>query len=269
MRVLAVIAIAGVLAPAMPAADKPDKLDKLTIDDRVELTRGLTAEYANVKVLLPRSKKPLEFDAQKGAYDKQEWSAIAKESGPAARTGDTVQVTKVDLFDDHILLQINGGFKGGRKWYQGVQITGGMGGQNVPMNNTNDSNAPGGTSIVVQFHKSLEGMKAIEVKKLLAPVLDFDRHSVTEIYSETLPPEVRQAIKDKHIIVGMDRDQVRMALGQPTHKERESKDGVDLEDWVYGAPPGKIVFVTFNGEKVVKVKEDYAGLGTDVGAVKK
>ena len=110
--------------------------------------------------------------------------------------------------------------------------------------------------------RRMEGMKASEVKKLLAPVLDFDRHSVTEVYSETLPPEVRQAIKDKHIVVGMDRDQVRMALGQPVHKERETKDGVDLEDWVYGAPPGKIVFVTFNGNKVVKVKEEYAGLGS-------
>jgi len=269
MRVLALIAAAGVLAPIMPAADKPDRVDKLTIDDRVELTRGLTAEYANAKVLLPRSKKPLEFDAQNGAYDKKEWSAIAKESGPAARTGDTVQVTKIELFDDHIVLQINGGFKGGRKWYQAVQVSGGMGGNSVPLNNNNDSNAPGGTSIVVEFHKSLEGMKAAEVKKLLAPVLDFDRHSVTELYSETLPPEVRQAIKDKHILVGMDRDQVRMALGQPTRKERETKDGVDLEDWVYGTPPGKIVFVTFNGEKVAKVKEDYAGLGTDVGSVKK
>ncbi len=268
MRVLALIAVAGPLASLMVATDKPDKVDKLTMDDRVELTRGLSAEYANAKVLLPRSKKALEFDAQNSTYDKKEWTSIAKESGPAARTGDTVQVTKVDLFDDHIVLQINGGFKGGRKWYQGVQVSGGMGGQSVPMSNTNDSNAPGGTSIVVQFHKSIEGMKATEVKKLLAPVLDFDRHSVTEIYSETLPPEVRQAIKDKHIIVGMDRDQVRMALGQPTHKERQSKEGVDLEDWVYGTPPGKIVFITFNGEKVVKVKEDFAGLGTDVGAVK-
>jgi hypothetical protein len=111
-------------------------------------------------------------------------------------------------------------------------------------------------------------MKASEVKKLLVPVLDFDRHSVTEIYSETLPPEVRQAIKDKHALVGMDHDQVRMALGQPVHKERQTKDGVDFEDWIYGTPPGKIVFVTFNGEKVTKVKEDYAGLGTDVGTVK-
>jgi len=37
---------------------------------------------------------------------------------------------------------------------------------------------------------------------------------------------------------------------------------VELEDWVYGLPPGKITFVTFNGDKVVKVKEEYAGLGT-------
>lgn len=266
MRVLALIAVAGSLAPLALAADKGDKADKLTLEDRVELTRGLSAEYANAKVLLPRSKKPLEFNAQAGTYDKKGWSAIAKESGPAARTGDTVQITKIDLFDDHILLQINGGFRGGQKWYHGVQLDTGVG--PVPVANNNDSNAPGGTSIVVEFHKSIEGMKANEVKKLLAPVLDFDRHSVTEIYSETLPPEVRQAIKDKHAVVGMDRDQVRMALGQPVNKERQSKDGVDFEDWVYGTPPGKIVFVTFNGDKVVKVKEDYAGLGTDVGTVK-
>jgi hypothetical protein len=269
MRILALIAMAGTLAPLALASDKDkDKIEKLTMEDRVELTRGLSAEYANAKVLLPRSKKPLEFDAQNGTYDKKAWSAIAKESGPAARTGDTVQVTKVDLFDDHIIMQINGGFAGGRKWYQGVQVSGGVN-QSVPLSNTNDSNAPGGTSIVVQFHKTIDGMKALEIKKLLAPVLDFDRHSVTEIYAETLPPEVRQAIKDKHVVVGMDREQVRMALGQPVHKERTTKDGDDLEDWVYGTPPGKIVFVTFSGEKVIKVKEDYAGLGTDVGAVKK
>jgi hypothetical protein len=257
--------MAGSLAPVAPAADKPDKL---TLEDRVELTRGLTAEYANAKVLLPRSKKPLEFDARNGTFDKKAWTAMAKESGPAARSGDTVQVTKIELFDDHIVMQINGGFSGGQKWYRGVQVTGTMG-NTVPLAQNNDSNAPGGTSIVVEFHKSIDGMKAVEIKKLMAPVLDFDRHSVTEIYAETLPPEIRQAIKDKHVTVGMDHDQVRMALGQPTHKERQPKDGVDVEDWVYGTPPGKIVFVTFEGDKVVKVKEDYAGLGTDVGSDKK
>jgi hypothetical protein len=39
---------------------------------------------------------------------------------------------------------------------------------------------------------------------------------------------------------------------------------LEVEDWVYGTPPGKITFVTFNGDKVIKVKESYAGLGTAV-----
>src|ERR1035437_2094062 len=162
------IAVLSLLAPLAPAADK------LSFDDRVELTRGLMAEYANAKTLLPRSKKPLEFDATNGSYDKKAWSAIAKESGPAARTGDTVQITKIELADDRIVLQINGGFKGGGHWYDRVQVGGGIGGGGgtVPINPNANSNAPGGTSILVLFHKSLEGVKASEIKKMLASILD-------------------------------------------------------------------------------------------------
>jgi hypothetical protein len=62
---------------------------------------------------------------------------------------------------------------------------------------------------------------------------------------------------------GMDREQVLLAAGHPAHKSRETKEGLEVEDWVYGTPPGKIVFVTFNGNKVIKVKEAYAGLGKE------
>src|SRR5438874_2712145 len=158
MRGFAAIVILMLLPALLPAGNK------LTFEDRIELTRGLTAEYATVKALLPRSRKPLEFEA-KGEYDKQQWAAIAKESGPAARNGDLVQVTKIEIDDDKIVLQINGGYKGGRKWYQGVQI--GMGGSTAPISgNNNDTNAPGGTSIAVLFHKPLEPVKAAEIKKL-------------------------------------------------------------------------------------------------------
>jgi hypothetical protein len=139
-----------------------------------------------------------------------------------------------------------------------------MGGATAPISRGNDSNAPGGTSIAVLFHKPLEPIKAAEIKKMLAPVIDFERHSVTEIYAETLPPEVQKAIQEKRVTEGMNREQVVMALGRPAHKSRETKDGLELEDWVYGTPPGKIIFVTFNGDKVIKVKESYAGLGTQV-----
>jgi len=237
--------------------------EKLTMDDRIEIIRGMQSEYAKVKVLLPRSKKALEFDASKGTYDKKAWSDIAKESGPAARTGDTVQITKVDIGADHILLQINGGFKGGRKWYDGVSIGAGPSTSpaQVPIG-SNDSNAPGGTSITLEFHKPLEAIKASEIKKLLAPVLDFDQHTATSLYTESMPPALEKAVKENRVIEGMTHEQVLMALGRPREHSRETKDGMELEDWVYGVPPGKITFVTFTGDKVIKVKEEYAGLGT-------
>ena len=44
-------------------------------------------------------------------------------------------------------------------------------------------------------------------------------------------------------------------------KMRETKDGYEQEDWIYGEPPGKLTFVTFRGAKVHKVKDVFAGLG--------
>lgn len=234
--------------------------EKLTFEDRVELTRGLTAEYATVKQFLPRSKKPLPFEAS-GDWDKKKWEEIGKEYGPAARVGDLVKITKLSIEDDKLVLEINGGFKGGRKWYERIQV--GMGTSTAPIA-TGNSNAPAGTSIEILFHKRLEPMKAADVKKILAPVLDFEKRSATELYTETLKPEVRQAIAEKRVLEGMDRDQVLLAMGRPEHKSRETKDGMELEDWVYGKPPGRIVFVTFNGSKVIRVKEAYAGLGAEV-----
>jgi len=238
--------------------------DKLTEQDRIELMRGLVAEYATVKQLLPRAKKALPFEST-GSFDKKEWQAASREYGPAGRVGDLVQITKVSIESDKLVLQINGGFNGGRKWYSGAQIGGGIGGGGpmTPLGG-GDSNAPGGTTIEILFHKPLEPMKAAEVKKMLAPVLDFEKRSATQLYAEVLPPEVQTAIHDKKVIEGMDRDQVLLAMGRPAHKSREVKDGIELEDWVFGQPPGKITFVTFNGSKVIKVKEAYAGLGTEV-----
>ena len=243
------------LAPALGA------VDKLTWQDRVEIDRGLVFEYANVKVLLPHSRKPLEFNAD-GTWDKAAWAAVAAHAGPAAREGDVVQITKVTIESDRLLLDINGGYAGGHHWYNNGQI--GAGPSSTPTMTPiakGDSDAKSGTTLVLLFHKPLEPIKASEVKKMLAPVLDFEKHSATEIYAETLTPVVKAAITEKRALEGMTRDQVVMALGRPVHKSRESTDGVELEDWVYGLPPGRITFVTFNGDKVVKVKEEYAGLG--------
>jgi hypothetical protein len=239
--------------------------EKLTDEQRIELIRGLSAEYATVKVTLPRSKKALDVETE-GKYDKAVWDQAARQYGPAARAGDLVQVTKLDIEGDRIVFQINGGFNSGKgKWYRHVQI--GMGGgantQTTPVSPGGQATAVAGTSIALVFHKPVPALKAAEVKKMLAPVLDFEKQTVTQTRVESLPPEFQQAVKEKRAVAGMDRDQVLLALGRPVRKVRETKDGEETEDWIYGTPPGKIVFVTFMEGKVTKVKETYAGLGTE------
>jgi len=166
MRAIATVAILSAVGAGLPAARAADKL---TFEDRIELTRGLMAEYGTAKVLLPRSRKALDIETN-GTYDKAQWAAIVRQEGPAARSGDMVQITKVTVDSDRIVLDINGGYKGGRHWYSGVQMTGTMG-QQVPVGQNSDVNAPGGTTIAILFHKPVEPIKATEIKKMLAPVI--------------------------------------------------------------------------------------------------
>lgn len=232
---------------------------KLTDDDKVEILRGMMAEYATVRAFLPRSKKPLPFEST-GTWDKQTWVDAGQKFGPAARVGDQVQVTKVSIENDKIIFEINGGMKGRGHWYDHVQV--GMGGATRPVSTQQSTSAPSGTTIALLFNKAVPPLKADEIKKILKPVLDFEKETVTENYVEKLPAPIQKAIKENKAIEGMDRDQVLLALGKPRHKERSvTKDGTETEDWIYGEPPGKITFVTFAGSKVTLVKEAYAELG--------
>jgi hypothetical protein len=251
---VASIGIALLLAGVANAADK-----KLTDEDRVEILRGMMAEYATVKAYLPRSPKPLPFDSA-GTWDKQVWADAGQKYGPSARVGDQIQVTRVIIEGDKIVFELNGGLKGKGHWYDHVQV--GMGGSTQPVSTQQNTSAPGGTSIALVFNKPVPALKASEIKKMFAPVLDFEKQTATENYVEKLPEPIQKAIKEQKAIEGMDRDQVLLALGKPRHKERSvTKDGDETEDWIYGEPPGKIVFITFANSKVTQVKEAYANLG--------
>ena len=231
--------------------------DKLTLEDRIEIARGMNAEYATAKIVLPRSKKALVFNAD-GTWDKSAWQEAGKQLGPAARVGDLVQITKVDIDAEKIVFEINHGMKGNKKWYERIEVNaGGM----SNASNQGDSNAASGTVIALHFGKPVPALKASEIKKIMAPILDFEKHSATEAYVDTLPPEIKEAITKKVAIETMDREQVMLALGKPRSKTRETKDGYDQEDWLYGEPPGKITFVTFRGNKVYKVRDVFAGMG--------
>ena len=256
----ACFALAALSSLAILRADSK----KLVEDQHLELVRGLTAEWATVKSYLPRAKKPLDFDSS-GTWDKDKWQEIGRELGPSGKVGDLIQITHVTIEKDAIILELNHGTKGSGHWYDHIQA--GIGGvQLISQGNTNGSSdvAANGTNIAVRFSKGIGDITSADVKNILHPVLDFDKHTVTENYMDTLPPEIKKAVQEKRAIEGMDRDQVLLALGRPVRKSRETKDGQEIEDWIYGEPPGRITFVTFAANKVIKIKETYAGLGGSI-----
>jgi hypothetical protein len=224
----------------------------------MEIERGLTAEYATAKVTLPASKKMLVIHSD-GSYDKGEWQESLQDNGPAARLGDQVQITRVTIEDKKILLEINGGGRKGGHWYDHVQV--GMGGAS-PVNTQQNTAAPGGARLELVFPAVVPSVNSTELKRMLSPVLDFEKHSASAQYVDTLPAPIKKAIKDQTAIVGMDRDQVLLAMGRPVNKSRETTpDGDEVEDWVFGNPPGKMTFVRFTEGKVTKVENSYANVG--------
>lgn len=233
------------------------RADKLSFDERMEIERGLNAEFATLKVSLPHSKKPLVFPSD-GKYDRDAWTRAMQENGPAGRLGDEVQITKVEIESNKILLEINGGTRSGH-WYDHVQV--GMGGTTSPAH-TNQNGQPNGSHIAIVFPGSVPSLKSAEIRQMLSPIFDFEKHSASEQYVDKLPEPVKKAIKEQRAMEGMDKDQVLLALGKPRNKSRETnKDGDEIEDWIYGDPPGKMTFVRFNEGKVVKIEESYANVG--------
>jgi hypothetical protein len=252
-----------ILAVLLVAALRGDT-KKLSQDQRIELLRGLDAEYATAKIVLPNSRKALPFE-ENGTWDKKKWEEALHKEGQAARVGDMVQVTKVMVDDDAITLQLNDGLRTNGSWRDRVQIS--MGGVSPGQSNPKGNQPHNGTAIVLKFKDSIGDVTSAQVKKMLAPVLDFDKHTSTENYIDTLPPETQKAIKEKKAVEGMDAESVLLALGTPLHKSRETKDDVEQETWQFGEPPGRVIFVTFANSKVIRVRDTYAQMGGSVAQI--
>lgn len=249
-RVIALVMFSAIVVSA----------EKITDEDRLRLIRGLTAEYGTAKISIPRSKKPLELNTT-GEIRKPKWDDAMREKGEAAKVGDQIQFTQVTINESDIVFEINGGLKDGRSWRDRIHV--GMGsGNRGTMNSLGGGQIANGTNIVLRFEQPLEAeLEVAQVKEYLSAIFEFDKHSATESYVENLPPEIQEAIKAQKVIVGMDKEQVILAVGRPKYKSREMQDGVEFEEWVFGQAPGKITFVVFDGIKVSKVKEAYASMG--------
>lgn len=231
---------------------KPDS--KLQEESRLQIIRFVDGEFAKAVVPLPHEKKGFKLMAGKPIDAKALQHALRFE-GVSANAGDRVQITKVEFGTHEITFQINGGAKKPFHLMQHLQI--GVGpSETAPPVVRDDPNAGLGTSIVLEFGHAVPNLTADQVKADLGQLLDFSTHSATVNWIDTLPAPVQQAIKDHHALVGMDQEMVIAAMGRPDKKvrSRDPETNQETEDWIYGAPPARTTFVTFSGEKVIRVK---------------
>jgi hypothetical protein len=230
-----------------------DNREKLADGTKMQLIRVMDAEFVHVRKNLPVGEKDLviEPDGMVKPGDAQLYR-MAQTYGAAAKIGDRVQISNIVFKEKSIYLEINGGPKKKTKWYQHIQVSG-MGGSTGGVD-PNQAQATG-AAVTLEFKKHVPEMTGAELKQMLTPVLDFSVKTAAEVFVDTLPPKIKEAVKGHEVLVGMNHDMVVMARDRPQQKVREKDDkGKEYEEWIYGAPPQDVVFVRFAGDEVVQVK---------------
>ncbi len=235
-----------------------DSREKLADATRMQLIRVMDAEFVHVRKYFPVGEKNMVI-APDGLVKPgdAELYRMAQTNGAAAKLGDRVQITNIVFKEKSIYFEINGGPKKKTKWYQHIQVSG-MGGSTGGVDPNQAQ--PTGAAVTLEFNKHVPEMTGAELKQMLTPVLDFSVKTAAEVFVDTLPPKIKEAVKKHEVLVGMNHDMVVMAKDRPQQKVREKDDkGKEYEEWIYGAAPQDVVFVRFNGDEVVQVKTAKVG----------
>lgn len=243
------------------AAQKASKKATLQESSKLELIRYVSGEFAKAAKPLPAGKEGFLLYAEKPLNQDLLDRAVATH-GAAIHAGDQVQITKLDFKDHTIIVDVNGGGRGKKRFLDHVHLD--MGGAPTMRGTTEaqEVGPPGlqpgaGSTLYLEFNKTIPDLTPDELKKMLAPFLDFTRQrSATVMWIDTLPADIKKAIQERTPKVGMDREMVVAAIGKPGHKVRErDSEGQEIEDWIYGTPPDRTMFVRFVGDKVTQIKQ--------------
>jgi hypothetical protein len=200
--------------------------------------------------------KGLTIKDGKVSPDEEQVQRLTAAYGPAVKPGDRARITAVVFKGEKtIIFEINGGPKKKQKWWQHLEVSGMGGTATAPgdPNSAPDAN-PRGSYVELVFDKYVPEMKIDQIKQLLSPVFDFNAKSAAEAYMDTLPPKLKEAIKNHEVLVGMNREMVTYAKGRPPKKYREHQGETEYEEWIYGEPPNPVEFVRFVGDEVVRLE---------------
>ena len=171
--------------------------------------------------------------------------------GISAKPGDRVVITKFEIRPDRILFEFNEGPEKHHHILQHIEV-GSMGGT-VPLAR-DDGHEPIGSRMLLVFNKFVPEMTAAQVRRLISPMIDFSLKTPVEAFADTLPPKLKSAVLNHDVLVGMNREMVLKAVGQPDQKVRELDGQTPFEEWIYGQPPHEVQFVRFNGNRVIRLE---------------
>jgi hypothetical protein len=228
---------------------------------RYEIIRDFEAQLVYARTAFPMGTKGLQVKQGAITSNGEELKEALNLWGPAIKAGDPAHISFVQIKENHIHFEINGGPLRRKKWYQRVQVSG-AGGQPVNTAPSSDPEAnPHGSFVNLYFDKYVPEMTAQQVRELLFPVLDFNARNKEQAYLDTVPPKVKDAIQSHHVLVGMNQEMVLHAKGKPPKKVRERDGETEYEEWIYGEPPADVDFVRMVGDEVVRVETMRVGGG--------
>ena len=233
--------------PIDPAAPRMSK------QTRYEIIRDFETQIVYSRTAFPMGSKGLSLKNGQTSPNGQELQQALALWGPAVRPGDPAHISYVQIKDDHIHFDLNGGPVRRKKWYQHIQVSGANDAP-VQMGPDQSQANPHGTYLDVYFDKYVPEMTAQQLREVLVPVLDFNARNKEEAYLDTVPPKVKEAIQAHHVLVGMSTEMVLHAKGKPPRKVRERDGETEYEEWIYGEPPADVDFVRIVGDEVVRVE---------------
>jgi hypothetical protein len=230
----------------------------LTERTRQDLVRVLDAEQGFAMRPLPRGSHGLDLHANGNLNPAgSDYVRSLQEHGVSAKPGDRCVISDVRIKGNRMVFDLNGGPDKKHKFLRHISI-GTDPYYTTPVVQDNGIE-PTGARITLIFEGGVPEMTGDQVRALLQPLLGFGLKSPVQAYTDTLPPQLKQAILNHQVLVGMNTEMVIYALGQPTSKIREVEGNMPFEEWIYGEPPHDVTFVRINGNRVIRVETAKVG----------
>ena len=158
-------------SPGQPSAPIDPNAPHISKQTRYEIIRDFETQLVYARTAFPMGMKGLQLKQGVVTPNGEELQQALNLWGPAVKPGDPAHISFVQIKNDHIHFELNGGPIRRQKWYQRIEVSGANGplntGPNEPQSN------PHGSYLDVYFDKFVPEMTAAQLRGLLYPALDF------------------------------------------------------------------------------------------------